>query len=204
MDRKEAVWLSVSMGLIMAALGIIAGWTLHKYVPQSPVAATPSATQSSIQNWNTYRDTKLGYSISYPPAWQEIANLGPNNEKYFSSQNVGAPLEMQPGGIWVTFSIAKESPYYSQLFSSPIGAVASATKQKIQLTKIADLSIGNNPAVKYISETAGGTGTEYSYSINYAISYKKQVYHLEMMAFSKADTESSLVNFDQMARSIKL
>jgi hypothetical protein len=59
----------------------------------------PSGWRSSLsQSWL--------YSLAYPATWFELANYGaPDNQKYFSNQNVGAPLEMEPGGVWFGISV---------------------------------------------------------------------------------------------------
>jgi hypothetical protein len=70
------------------------------------VASSPSATSprhTPPPGWKTYVSARWGYSIDYLGDWYDLANFGaPDTQKYFSNENVRAPLEMTARGVWET------------------------------------------------------------------------------------------------------
>ena len=52
---------------------------------------------------NTYTSATWGYSVSYPATWYNLPNSGaPDTDKYFSNENVSAPMQMTNAGVWLT------------------------------------------------------------------------------------------------------
>ena len=75
----------------------------------SPSAA-PSPGHTAQPGWKTYVSARWGYSIDYPSDWYDLANFGaPDTQKYFSNENVGAPLEMSAHGVWETIEVQSNS-----------------------------------------------------------------------------------------------
>jgi hypothetical protein len=56
--------------------------------------------------WLTYTHPRWGYSLRYPDAWFDLDNFGvPDSQKYFSNERVGAPLQLDQNGIWLTIGV---------------------------------------------------------------------------------------------------
>jgi hypothetical protein len=75
-------------------------------------AASPSAAASPDEtaNWHSYTSPLWGYTVKYPAEWLSLDNFGaPNSDKYFSNENVGAPIELSQAGIWLTISVSGAS-----------------------------------------------------------------------------------------------
>jgi hypothetical protein len=71
----------------------------------SAPAADPAATAPS--GWKVYTHPRWGYSVAYPATWFNLGNFGvPDTDKYFSNENVGAPLQLDKQGIWLTIRVA--------------------------------------------------------------------------------------------------
>ena len=67
---------------------------------RTPSDKTPASPSTG---WNTYTSATWGYSVSYPATWYNLPNSGaPDTDKYFSNENVSAPLQMTNAGIWLT------------------------------------------------------------------------------------------------------
>lgn len=78
--------------------------------PSLTTSVSPSATLSpdhtAQPGWRTYISARWGYSIDYPGDWFDLPNFGaPDSEKYFSNENVGAPLGMSSHGVWETVEV---------------------------------------------------------------------------------------------------
>src|SRR5690349_19757752 len=68
--------------------------------------ATPSGSHTAQPGWKTYISARWGYSIDYPTSWYDLPNHGaPDTQKYFSNENVGAPLQMSASGVWETIDV---------------------------------------------------------------------------------------------------
>jgi len=78
--------------------------------PSATTSASPSVTPSPSHiaqpGWKTYVSARWGYSIDYPTSWYDVPNHGaPDTQKYFSNENVGAPLQMSASGVYETITI---------------------------------------------------------------------------------------------------
>ena len=73
-------------------------------IPAQP--SNPGAQVTPSAGWERYTNSRWGYSLSYPQQWYSLANNGaPDTDKYFSSENVGAPLEMTKAGIYLAVRV---------------------------------------------------------------------------------------------------
>lgn len=73
-------------------------------------SATPSSSNTPQAGWKTYISARWGYSVDYPSRWYDLPNFGaPDTEKYFSNENVGAPLQMTASGVWETIEVQPNS-----------------------------------------------------------------------------------------------
>jgi hypothetical protein len=159
---------------------------------------------ASVDGWKNYQNQKYGYSIEYPGEWFSLENSGaPDTEKYFSNKNVGAPLEMGEGGVWVTITSAKTSDSVEKLFTSNPGKIPQQQNSGHNTTKVANLTINNQPAVKLINETKPGTGTEYAYIVTYDIKREDTVISISFLTSSKVVADENMEIYDNMARSLR-
>lgn len=73
-------------------------------------SATPAPSHTPQPGWRTYISARWGYSVDCPGDWYDLPNFGaPDTQKYFSNENVGAPLEMTARGVWETIGIEANS-----------------------------------------------------------------------------------------------
>jgi hypothetical protein len=75
--------------------------------PTASVVATasPSVRHTAQPGWKTYISARWGYSIDYPTGWYDLHSGAPDTQKYFSNENVGAPLQMSASGVYETITI---------------------------------------------------------------------------------------------------
>ena len=128
--------------------------------PTVPINVIPTDSGSpAVKGWKNYQNQKYGYSINYPESWFNLQNFGaPDTDKYFSTKDIGAPLEMGSDGIWVTIRVEQDTDYFEKIFTGKTGLISSGDKGIT--TKLSDLTIGGQKAVKYISETTPGAPTD--------------------------------------------
>jgi hypothetical protein len=169
---------------------------------EEPCVASQSASLTNNKNpdWQIYVNNKYGYSINYPKNWYSLSNAGIENDSYFSTKNVSAPLEMTKDDIWLTVSFVnffdgygREYNFYNSLFNAEPGdsIVPDATKVK-------NIIISGQKAVQYTSETLSQAETEYGYSVNYAIRVNTQIYQISFLSFSKNIADKNLQLYDQI------
>ena len=105
------VWRSGNLVLIQAASGE-SGVTLEsatKWVQlvQANAQAHGTVGTPAPAGWITYTHLKWGYSLWYPASWFDLDTFGaPDTQKYFSNERVGAPLQVDSAGIWLTIAVA--------------------------------------------------------------------------------------------------
>jgi hypothetical protein len=75
--------------------------TLRPGPSQGPTA-TPALDTSS---WKTFTNKRWGYSLRYPPTWFALPASGPDTQANLSNQNVGAPLAMSAGGVFLSVDV---------------------------------------------------------------------------------------------------
>jgi hypothetical protein len=94
-----------------------------------------------LTSWRTYTAPE-GFRLQYPPYWYALPQIDPAEpHRYFSNENVGAPLMMDQSGLWVQ---------------------AQATAQPCQAptaTASASVTLGGLPATRYTLSPGGPSGT---------------------------------------------
>jgi len=100
----------VALGLVLTSCGSSQATTSPSATASVSPSATPSPSHTAQPGWKTYVSARWGYSIDYPGDWYDLANSGaPDTQKYFSNENVGAPLEMTQRGVWETIEVQPNS-----------------------------------------------------------------------------------------------
>ncbi len=135
----------VALGLVLMSCGSSQSTTSPSATASVSPSATPSPSRTAQPGWKTYVSARWGYSIDYPGDWYNLANFGPpDTQKYFSNENVGAPLEMTARGVWETIEVRAHptgscSPPYVSMYvirqsSTTVDSVAT-TRYVINLTR---------------------------------------------------------------------
>ena len=103
--RVVAASPSVAVALLLMSCG--ASQSANSGSPGASVTATatPSVNHTAQPGWKTYISTRWGYSIDYPTGWYDLHSGAPDTQKYFSNENVGAPLQMSASGVYETIDV---------------------------------------------------------------------------------------------------
>lgn len=179
---------------------------LLSITPTSVPATTSNPTPTdkpSIPGWKTYLNQMDGYSINYPEQWFNLGSFGISIDHYFSNENVGAPLDMKTdSGIWVTIRTGMTVAFFDKMYAAQSGVMPDSSY--IIQTKISNLTINGQQAVKYTSEPGPKFAGEYAYETFYLIKNNAKVYSIDFLTQAKKIGVNNASFFDQMASSFKL
>lgn len=150
-------------------------------LPSSPAAqVTPAA------GWERYTNPRWGYSLNYPKQWYSLANNGaPDMDKYFSSENVGAPLEMSRAGIYLTVRVTS-------------GACASVAGR---VDGEATLIVAGSPVTRTYGVLSPPAG-EQAWVIDAAIAHSSRCVAFHYVANTQAARDGNLAAADAMITSL--
>jgi hypothetical protein len=202
--RRRAGWLQpvlASAVLVALAIGLAVTIRLvrqdpHRTITPLPTAsATPSPSPSASAtataspsltatptSWHSYVSPHWLYSVAYPATWYDLPNHGaPDNQKYFSNQNVGAPLEMGSGGVWLTVSVNAHPG--SSCDAGMNGPGVTATP----------ISIDGEPAMKYVSNT----------SVSAAVTHKSWCYNFSFFTDSAQTRDRNMNDMNAILASFR-
>jgi hypothetical protein len=101
--RMMVATLSVAVGLLLMSCG--GNQSATSGSPTASVGATPSVGHTAQPGWKAYISARWGYSIDYPTGWYDLHSGAPDTQKYFSNENVGAPLQMSASGVYETIDV---------------------------------------------------------------------------------------------------
>jgi hypothetical protein len=112
--RVAAAFLLPISGLMLMSCGTApslgASTTSATPTTSASQSATPAPSHTPLPGWKTYISARWGYSVDYPGDWYDLPNFGaPDTQKYFSNEDVGAPLQMTAPGVWETIGIEANS-----------------------------------------------------------------------------------------------
>ena len=152
----------------------------------SSPSATPSPSHTAQPGWKTYVSARWGYSIDYPGDWFDLANFGaPDTQKYFSNENVGAPLEMSARGVWETIQVRPNSTG-----SCPPSVVSN------HVIRQSSIAVDGLATTRY-EVNLTPSGAEYSYSIDVWMMHGGSCYSIQFASFSPSRRDASAAVADQ-------
>ncbi len=157
-----------------------------------PSATSPTASVSPdpTANWQLYTSSRWGYSIKYPPGWYNLPNFGaPDSEKYFSNENVGAPLQMDKSGVFLAISVTADIA--SQCRPRELRNSQVATQTSLLISGVA--------ATRYVT-TQVGTGPILTLL---AAEQASLCYRFEFISYSPATTATNLPMEDLILTSFR-
>lgn len=153
-------------------------------IPAQPF--NPAAQVTPAAGWEHYTNPSWGYSLNYPKQWYSLPNNGaPDTDEYFSSENVGAPLEMTKAGIFLTVRVTS-------------GACASVTGR---VDGQATLIVAGSPVTRTYGLLSPPAG-EQAWMIDAAISNSSRCVAFHYLANTQAARDSNLAVADAMITSL--
>lgn len=137
--------------------------------------------------WMRYTHPKWGYALWYPSTWFELDSFGPRDTaKYFANERVGAPLELDAKGIWLTISVADGA---CPAPPSP----ASGQKQVL---------VGGQPVTRTSGHSAPPAG-EGAWTIGADVPESAKCFSFRYMASTQEARDANLDIADQMISSFR-
>jgi hypothetical protein len=155
-------------------------------------SATPSPSHTAQPGWKTYVSARWGYSIDYPTGWYDLHSGAPDTQKYFSNENVGAPLAMSANGVWETITIGLDQSEPCALRPGPPYVVISQ----------ALITLDNVPTTLYVFNLTSG-GTEASYLIAAGASHRGTCYVITFLSLNSAARDANIDVAKQAIASFK-
>lgn len=101
-NKKLITCLIISVPIILLIMGMLFNM---KWKQQNNSNQTITENQIPI-DWKVYTDTKNSFSLKYPKEWEDLGST--EDEHYFSTSNVKAPLEMEEKDCWLTVTVKKK------------------------------------------------------------------------------------------------
>jgi len=206
--QRTARWLQpvlVSVALVALVFGLAVTIRLvreeaHRPITPLPISsATPSPSPSGSATataspsattvptgWRGYVSSHWLYSLAYPATWYDLPNYGvPDSQKYFSNQNVPAPLAMEPGGVWLTISVDPQ-PGSSCSSSSDPNAIASP------------ITIDGEATTKYLTAPPN-----YQSSMWAAVTHYGWCYKFTFITYSQKTRDQNMGDMDAILTSFR-
>ncbi len=177
--------------------------TLLLYKNQANNSPTNSSEEpvKAENGWYKYTNTSLGFSLNYPSNWFKT---GDDNQEspavYFSNQNVGAPLEMIPGGIFVEVS---KNPDTYKSFDIILESYRNG-KAISGLTEYTNTTKTTLSGQEYIAKTKTDADTQQVYTVNYSLKKDEYVYTMMFLTLDKDTADQNMALYDEFATSFKL
>jgi len=148
--------------------------------------SNPAAQVTPAVAWQRYTNSKWDYSLNYPRQWFSLPNNGaPDTDTYFSSENVGAPLEMTKAGIYLTVRVTS-------------GACAPAAGR---VDGQATLIVAGSPVTRTFGLLSPPAG-EQAWVVDAAIAHSSRCFAFHYVANTQAARDSSLAVADGMITSL--
>ena len=207
--RAVAVGLVATAGLVLASCGSVQSATspsptvsgsnanpspsaTSATASVSASSATPSPSGTAQVAWKTYVSARWGYSIAYPANWYDLPNSGaPDTQKYFSSENVGAPLLMSSRGVWETIEV---QPYSAA--SCPASYVTSSAARQSPIT------VDGVATTRYVINMTP-SGAEASYGIGVWVKDGASCYSIQFDSPTASTRDANAGIDDQAIASFK-
>lgn len=189
--------------ILVICLAVVALLLYKNQTNNTPTSSSEEPAKAE-NGWYKYNNTSLGFSINYPSNWFKVSDDNQESPAvYFSNQNVGAPLEMTPGGVYV--EVSKNPDTYKSfdiiLESYRTGKAVSGLTEYTNTTEI---TLSDQEAYKYIAKTKTDADTEQIYTVNYSLKQGDHVYTLMFMTLDKATADQNITLYDEFAASFKL
>ena len=158
----------------------------------SPPTATPSASHTPKPGWKTYISARWGYSIDYPASWHDLPNSGaPDIQKYFSNENVGAPLQMSASGVYETITIG---PNQSEPCAASWVSSMSIRQSPITLDGVS--------TIRYVVNFTP-SGTEASYMVGVWVGHSGSCYSITFLSLNPSARDANIDVADQAIASFR-
>src|SRR5690349_21654018 len=153
----------------------------------SQASGSPNSPSHTAQpGWKTYVSTRWGYSVDYPADWYNLPNFGaPDTSKYFSNENVGAPVLMSSRGVWETIEVQPNSTG-----SCPPSIVSTYVIRKSPTT------VDGVATTRYVSNVTP-SGTEPAYTIGVWVTHSGSCYSLQFVSMTPSTRDASSAVTDQ-------
>jgi hypothetical protein len=204
--RRTARWLQpVLASVLLLALGLGLAVTIRLVREEaqrhntSISAATPSpspsasATASASRSvtavpagWHGYVSKQWLYSLAYPGNWYDLPNYGaPDSQKYFSNQNVPAPLAMENGGVWLTVWVDSHP-------SSSCGSSSGANVVAVPIT------IDGEATTEYLTKTPNPQSSMWA-----SVTHLSWCYQFTFITFSQKTFDQNKGDMDAILGSFR-
>lgn len=175
---------------------------LKQNLDRSTVDSQPTEeTNSETNDWNNYSNSKYGYSIKYPKDWFNLPNQGaPDTHKYFSNENVGAPLEIGSDGIFIAIEVNENNNGLS--LSEWASKAPGNSKSKISNVK--NIVINDILAIQQLEDFTKAEGTESGYSLATYLMKGNTVYSIKGLTFNSTASDKYKEEYNLMVGSFVL
>ena len=189
--RVVAASPSVAVALLLMSCG--ASQSANSGSPGASVTATatPSVNHTAQPGWKTYISTRWGYSIDYPTGWYDLHSGAPDTQKYFSNENVGAPLQMSASGVYETIDV---EPNQSEP-CAPSWASSAAIRQS-------PITLDGVPTTRYVVNFTP-SGAEPFYAVGVWVGHGGRCYGITFQSQNPSARDANIDVDDQALASFR-
>jgi hypothetical protein len=131
----------------------------------------------------TFANTRFGYSLQYPATYfdrGESSFPAAVDEQHFASEDVHAPLELSPDGLWL---IVRVDTNVNHLSLADLAAshlyLTTATVRDVR-----QLEVAGEPAIQQV-EDDHGAGHEYAYCVMTYVIHNDRLFTIEAVTFAE-------------------
>lgn len=163
---------------------------------QKDIDEKDNIISSKMTGWNTYYDSTNKYTIKYPNNWINIQ--GDNNgNKYFSNENVYAPLEMDSNGIWINIDVIDNIDNLTLSDWLLRKKIYKGTK----ILNIENININGIQAIQRIQDATKVEDTEGTYGMYTYFVNNNKIYSISGFSFTKEGFDKHLEEYKFMVNS---
>jgi hypothetical protein len=190
--RLVVASLLVAVGLMLMSCGGIQSTTSGSQTASVAATPPPSVGHTAQAGWAAYISARWGYSIEYPTRWYDVPNHGaPDTQKYFSNENVGAPLQMSASGVWETIDV---EPNQSEPCAPPWASNMAVRQSPITLDGV--------PTTRYVVNFTP-SGTEASYMVGVWVGRGGRCYGITFQSQNPSARDANIDVDDQAIASFR-
>jgi hypothetical protein len=130
--------------------------------------------------------------VKYPASWYDLPNSGaPDTDKYFSNQNVGGPLQMDQGGVFLTIRVHQDSSFNC----------ASGPTKPYSVTQQSAATVGGSSATRSIVESGPGNH-DALWALIVSVARPTGCYEFSFLSLTAQDRDQNLAIDDTLLSTV--
>lgn len=202
--QKKTIILIIILVLVIGAGAL---WYAKSYI-KAPVMNNNKVNVNKINeidtsDWQIYQNEEYGINFRYPKGFYSLSEQVTVDSfyKYFSNENVKAPLEMSNDGIFISIRITNNEDF---LNLEEIAFKCTGNPKETRITKVKNFHVDNIPALQQFENLFSVDGTEGGEILATYILINNLIYKISLYAYSDITLNKYRYLYDSMLQNFSL